>query len=342
MKKLLIVIVALSLLSGCELTNTPPLVVVPGEKNTELIAEQKAQIAALKNENITLEDKANLVKAESSKAAASVSATLESSRYIEPPLVREAVQEESKVALQRLPAPDPTEKVRALERMMLIITGQRDEALKKYAEVSKEVAVAKELISKKDVEIATSKKAVEEREATLVKLKTESDAEMVRAKADREAEIKRIRDEYESKERGMWILWIRIASLVLVVGGAVLLAVFKQLAEGAGLVAAGTIVGIVSIFVTWLTAQWWFPWLMGAILLLVLVAGGMAIYRLYKRKVLHEKLTAAMQDLKDESTTLGNDLWQKASEHIKYRMGGKESGLGKEQTAVVKQLGLDE
>ncbi len=341
MKKLFFVLLISFIFTGCETTNTTPPVVITGEKNAALISEQQTQITELKRQKTELEDKAAAVKIESSKAAASVQATLESSKYVEPPLVREAISEESKVALSRLPEPDPAEKVRALERMMLIITGQRDEALKKYAEVSKEVAVAKKAIEEKDATIKSNQKKIDERDVTIAQLRKDASAELEKARIDQAAEIKRIRDEYESKERSMWILWIRIASLVLVVGGAVLLAVFKQLTEGASLIAAGTIVGIVSIFVTWLTAQWWFPWMMGLVLLGVFVAGGMAIYNLHKRKQLHEKLTAAMQDLKDESVTLGNNLWEKASEHIKYRMGDKESGLGKVQAKVVKQLGLD-
>jgi len=341
MKKLSFIILSLFLLSGCNLTNQPTSNIVPGEKNTALIAEQQKQIDDLKKQNTALEDKAVAVKTESSKAASSVVATLESSKYVEPPLVREAISEESKVALSRLPEPDPAEKVRALERMMLIITGQRDEALKKYAEVSKEVAAAKKAIDEKEAAIAAAQKKLDDRDITIAQLKKDAAEESEKAKLDHAAEIKKIREEYENKERATWILWVRIASLVLIVGGAVLLAVFKMATEGGSLIAAGTIIGVVSIFVTWLTAQWWFPWLMGLVLLAVMIAGGRAIYNLYKRKVLHEKLTAAMQDLKDESTTLGNDVWEKTSDHIKYRIGDKDSPLGKAQKKIVKQLGLD-
>lgn len=342
MKKLLVTIFLTLFLSGCITPTTPTTNIIPGEKNEQLIQEQQKQIDGLKKQVETLEEKAKMVETESSKAAGSLSAIFEFNTYIEPPLVQEAIREEINLALARLASPDPAEKLRAQERMMLIITNQRDEAYKKYAVALNESNAMKKLIESKDMEIANSKKTIKERDDAIEKLKVDAAKELAKAKADQQAEINRIREEYESKERATWILWVRIASLALVIGGAIMLAVFKMPLEGGGLVLAGTVVGLVSIFVTWLTAQWWFPWLMGLLLVLVLVAVGVGIYRLYKRKLLHEKLTAAMQDLKDESATLGNELWEKVSDHIKYRMGDKNTGLGKEQAKVVKELGLDE
>jgi hypothetical protein len=121
------------------------------------------------------------------------------------------------------------------------------------------------------------------------------------------------------------------------VGGAVLAIVFHIVPEGAAFVGVGVVIGLVSIFIDWLAAQIWFPWACGGIILALLTAGGFALYRMWKQKTLQVKVTAALQDLKDESTTIGNDLWSKVSEHLDYRLGEKD---GAAQKKLVASLGL--
>ncbi len=330
---------------GCQTTET---VVIPeGPKAAELSAAKDKQIGELTKQTGDLKTARAAEQAEAAKAASNLKGVLKATEYMPEGLPTDAAKAEAELGLTRLPKDDPAETVKALERVVLIVTGQRDAALKLYAEADAATKLARTEIAAKDAEITKRDGEIAARVAALTKLTQEKEAE-AKAKAGeyqaaldkKDKELADFKKEQASKERAQWVLWTRIAGLGLIVVGVVLLAVFKLVAEGAGLAAGGVIIGLISIFIDWLTSQVWFPYLMGSILLGALVAAYFAIRRLYLKGELHNKVTAALVDLKDEAVTLGNNSWETVSGHLKYRLGDKNSVWGAEQAKEIAKLGL--
>lgn len=327
---------------GCHTTDT--IILPTGPKTAALMAAKNEQIKGLV-EQVKAEQEARLLEqALASKAASGLKGILKANSYLADSPIKEAIGLESDLALKSLPADDPAETVKSLERVVALITGQRDEAQRLYKEANAKIEVELANVKAKDVEIAKRDTTIKNIEARVVVLMDEAEQEKTKHANDvkkaldaKDEEIKRINDENASKERATWILWTRIISLGLVVIGAVIAIVFKIIPEGMSLVGVGVLIGLISMFVDWLTHQWWFPWLMGTALLGALIAGSLALWRAYKRHTLQGKVTAALQDLKDESVTLGNDVWAKTEEHLKYRLGEKDSEAQKKLAA---SLGL--
>lgn len=331
--------------ASCQTTDT---VVVPeGSKATELGKTKDEQIAGLVTQ-VKDEQAARLMEsALASKAASSVKGMLKVRDYLPAGLPSDAIKAEGDLALTRLPVDDPAETVKALERVVAIVTGQRDEANRLYREADAQTKVERTAKEAKDKEIAERDTVIKARESRIAVLEQEKANEQIAhakdvtdAIARKDKELADFKAEQASKERATWVLWTRIAGLGLIVIGVVLLAVFKLVVEGTGLAAGGVIIGLISIFIDWLTGTWWFPWMMGGLLLAMLGAGGYAIYRMWKKGVLHDKTTTALQDLKDEASTLGNNAWETVSDHLKYRLGDKSSFWGAAQAKAVAALGL--
>ncbi len=327
---------------SCQTTNS--IVLPSGPKAAALMAAKDDQIKGLVSQ-VKAEQEARLMdQALASKAASGLKGILKAREYLPDSPVKEAIGLESDLALTRLPPDDSAETVKALERVVAIVTGQRDEAQRLYREANAATAVERAAKEAKDKQIAALSIDITNREARIAVLTDEAEAEKIAHKNDVEkalaAKDKALADqaaEFASKERATWVLWTRIAGLLFIVGGAVIAIVFKIVPEGAAFVGVGVVIGLVSIFIDWLTRQVWFPWVCGGILLVMLGIGGYALYRMWKKNTLQIKVTAALQDLKDESNTLGNDVWDKVTEHLNYRLGEKD---GAAQKKLAASLGL--
>lgn len=330
---------------GCQHTDT---VILPeGPTAAQLAAEKDKQIAGLVAQVKAEQEARELEQAQAALVAANLEGILFAAEHVPTGLPRTAIEEEAKLGKERSPPANPAELLKAKDRVIAILNGEVEKARAMYGEASTEAAQAKAQIAAKDEEIVRRDRELAAREQVIAKLGEEAKIEREKhandvknALAAKDEAIKKVREEYASKERRWWINATRIAGLGLIVVGVVLLAVFKLPMEGGGLAAGGVIIGLLSMFFEWLTAQWWWPWLCGLLVLGVLIAIALTVYRLWKKRELHSRVTAALQDLKDEATTLGNDTWEKVSEHLKYRLGDKTSGWGKEQAKEVAALGL--
>jgi len=348
MMRLLVILIALLTMGATNQCSTTAVVLPEGPIATQLGAEKDKQIAGLVAQ-VKAEQAARLMdQALAAKAASGLKGIQKARTYLEESPVKEAIGLESDLALTRLPPDDPAETVKALERVVLIVTGQRDEAEKRYKEADAQTKVERAAKEAKDKELANQDIELKKRADALIQLAKDKDAETVAHKADfekamaaKDAEIKRIKDENASKERATWILWTRLAGLGLIVIGVVLMVVFKVIVEGAGLAASGVIIGLISIFIDWLTNQPWFPWLMGVILLGTIIAGGVALYRMWMRHELDKRKTQAIQDMRDEAAAKGDTKAIDAlDEHLEYRMGKDGSFWQKAQLKTEVDLGL--
>jgi len=332
--------------SQCQSTST---VVAPqGPTATELSAAKDQQIETLKKQAEEQKAQRAREQAEASKAASSIKGgILKANAYQPAGPPTEAINEEAKVALTRLPPDDPAETVAALERAIEMVEGERGKAMALYAAARKEAEVKQQVIVAKDKELEKRDQEISKRDTEIANLTKAAQLEREKAATDlaaalakKDKELADFKAEIASKERRWWINATRIAGLGLIVLGALAAFILKAFPEGAGLVGAGLFIGLTSIFIDWLTAQVWFPWLCVAVGVGALIAGYFAVRRMWKIKKLDEMKTAALQDAKDESTTLGDDAWEKLSEHLKYRMGDKNSFWGKAQMKEVAALGL--
>jgi hypothetical protein len=348
MKRVLALLIAALLIVGFTGCQTDTIIVPEGPAATALGVAKDEQIKGL-TAQVKAEQEARLLEqALAAKAASNFLGVLKALDYMDFSPAREAAAEESKLGKQRLGKDDPEETVKALERVVLLVTGQRDEALRRYAEADAATKTARAEIAAKDAEIVKRDETIKARETDIARLAREKLAEQAKhaddikkALAAKDAEIQRIKDEAASKERAQWVLWTRIAGLGLIVVGVVLLAVFKLVVEGAGLAAGGVIIGLISIFIDWLTNQPWFPYLMGGILLSALVAAYFAIRRLWIKHELDKRKTQAIQDLRDEAAAKGDTkAIDTLDEHLEYRMGKDGSFWQKQQVKTEVALGL--
>lgn len=332
---------------GSQCQTDTNVVVTEGPKATALAKQKDDQIAGLVAQ---VKDEQSARQAErllASQAASGVKGIIKATEYMPDSPPKEAAQDEAKLALSRLPPDDPAETVKALERVVLIVTGQRDEALKRYTLADAATKTALDQIAAKNADIAARDKTIIDREQDIAKLKDEATVEQAahiddvkKAIAAKNIEIQHIKDEEASKERRWWITTLRLTGLGCILAGIALIAFLKAIPQGAIFIVSGVVIGLAAIGIDMLTAMWWFPYACGLIGLLILGGGVWAAWHAYRTNTLHTKLTGALQDLKDESTTLKNDTWNKVVEHLQYRLGDSESFWAKQQNQLVGALGL--
>lgn len=348
MKRLghLLVIVVLACLMmgsrGCVTTDTA--ILPEGPKATELGRAKDEQIKGLVAQVKAEAEARELERLQSSLVAANLETIIFAAQHVDPGLPRNAIEEEAKLGIARSPAPNPEEIIKGKDRVIAILKNDVATAKAAYGKAFDEAKQAKLAIIEKNDEIAQRDGEIVKRDGVITQLtKDAADEKIAHAKDVQDALNKKDKafTDYKKaeaeKERATWVLWTRIAGLGFIVVGAVIAIMFKIVAEGASLVGVGVTIGLVSIFIDWLTAQIWFPWLCGGTILLALGLGGYALYRMWKKNTLQVKVTAALQDLKDESATLGNNLWSEVEQHLKYRLGDKG---GVEQKKLVASMGL--
>lgn len=347
MKKLFILsIIVISL--GLQSCKTLESIIIPeGPEAAKLNAEKDKQIVGLMQQVKNEQEARIMEKALASKVASNLKGILKATEYMPDSAPKEAAQEEAKLGLERSPADDPAETVKALERVVKFVTGQRDAALKDVAEARGENQKALKAIKDKEEEINKKNIEIKDRETKISSLEESAKIEKEKHKADitkmqnqHRQEIENIKKEFSDKEQKLWLLGIRSIGLFFILAGGVAIVVFKRLPEGALGLGLGLLIGVVSVGFDKLTSASWFPLAFGILVLIAVIAGAYSIYRLWKKGKLHEKTMAALQDLRDEAGTLGHDTWDKVEEHLKYRLGGKDSFWGKAQLKEVVSQGL--
>lgn len=307
----------------------------------EQIKEQAKQIDELKTTRAAEQKQASL-------AAANFEGVLYGAEHVDPGLPRNAIEEEAKLGKARLPEADPQEVIKAKDRVIAILQNEVAKAKELYGKAFDEAAQTKAQLAQKDKELNQRDQDLKTRDAKIEALneaakmeaqKHENDVRDLIAKKDKEkADLIK---EYESKERATWVLWARIISLALILGGTLLIVFLKMFYEGGGAIAAGMIIALLSMFVNWLVSQWWFMPLMCVLALVIIVIVGFALYHTWKKHRLSEKKAQAIQDYIDEKTIKGNiSAAEDLKEHLTYRIGGKDSFWGKEQAKEVTELGL--
>lgn len=327
--------------NGCITTDT--VVLSEGPKATELnkkkddqIAEQTAQLKA-KDEVRAAE------QALASKAASNIKGILKAREYLEPSLPSDAIQAEGELGLKRLPTDDPAETVRALERVVLIVTGQRDAAQKKYEEADAQTKLERAAKEAKDKEIVERNEKLKARDADIAHLKEEKIAEQAAHKKDVEDRLATLKKHYEDEQNAWFMRLFGICSIACVFIGIGIIAVSqgRLLIPGGILVVAGGLAILARSAIVAITAAPWFPYAAGLVILLVLGALGYALYRVWVKRALDDKKTQAIQDMIDENTTKGRtDVVDELKAHLAYRLGDKTTFWGKAQAAEVAALGL--
>ena len=283
-----------------------------------------------------------------SLAAANFDSILFAAGYVDIGLPRNAIEEEAKLGKERSPTPNPEEIIKGKDRVIAILQNDVAKAKELYGKAFDEAKQAKTEIEQKNKEIQKRDEEIEKRNQKIDQLEKDKVVEAEKHKKDveeaiarKDAEIKKIKDDMASKERATWVLWTRIAGLGFIIIGAVIAIVFKIIPEGASFVGVGVLIGLVSIFIDWLTNQPWFPWLCGGIILTIFAAGGYALYRMWVKHQLGDKKTQAIQDMIDEATVKGDiTKVEELKAHLEYRMGKKTDFWGKQQLKEVEKLGL--
>ena len=333
--------------SSCQGANSG-VTITEGPVAAELGKAKDEQIKGLTQQVIQEREKAALERQQASLAAANFDGILFAAEHVEIGLPRNAIEEEAKLGKARSPAPDPQEVIKAKDRVIAILQNEVAKAKELYGKAFNEAAQAKAQIAEKDRVIALKDVELDKRGQKISDLEVAKMAEFEKHKGDIKAALDakdKIMADYKKaeaeKERRWLINASRIAALGLIVAGAIALAVFKMIAVGGGLAAAGVLVGLISVGIETLTSQSWWPYLCGGVFLSIVVAGLVGLYQLWVKHQLSDKKAQAIQDMIDEATAKGDT---KAVEELKsnlaYRIGDKNSFWGKKQAAEVIKLGL--
>jgi len=338
------------LVGATECQQEPHTVVAPQLSSTQaLLNEKDQQIAVLKQQEADLKTQREAERQNASKAASNFQGVLKAAEYMADSPPKEAVVDESKLGIARLPADDPQETVRALQRVVLIVTGQRDEARKLYDAAAADAVQAKAVIAAKDQALAAKDAEIGARDAKIAELNNAMLAEQKKAAADlqnafatKEAEIQKLKDEQAAKERRLWVNTLRISSIGVVVAGIAAIAISQGAlwAQGGLLIVGGALLFGFGIAIDVLTSQRWFPYAVGVVVLLVLAAGAWWIYELWKNNRLNDMVLAAVQDIKDTSEATGSKLWDGVRDHFIYRLGNSDSYWGQVIQKKLVQRGL--
>lgn len=353
----------------------------PGGAAAAVTKNQEAEIIALKAQVVAVDEKTKEYLKIGAAAAGNVHGVLTAATHVEAGLPKEAVIAEATLAQDALALPSsaPAELVAAYSqsaleaerRVNLILTGQRDAARVAYESEKTATRTLRDAIVAKDAEIETSKAAVLKVEgekvalvqAAKVELEANRKAQQSALDAKDEALVK-YKAEVASKERKYWVNGIRVVCGALILIGVLAIALTKGEALIQGGIMAGC--GVLGIFIAVgfdiLTSQKWFPWAFGGVALLALGAGVMFMRHLFLTQVLYRKQSEAIQDAHDEAG-MANDVtaettapfpapiteavekrkavWAELEKHLKFRMGGKDSSLGKELKKRLVARGLD-
>jgi hypothetical protein len=339
-------LLAVLILCGCETTKT--IIIPEGEVAAKLGVEKDKQIAGLVAQIKAERERADLSEHQASLASANFDGILFAREHLTPGLPSTAIEEEAKLGKARLPAADPTELLKAKDRVIAILNGEVEKAKALYGAASSEAARAKATIAAKDQEIAARDKEIETQSGWIADLTEKAKLEREQAAKDAQdretahkTEILTLKDDYANKQQQLWLLGIRAVGLLFILGGGLAIIIFKRIPEGALGLGLGLLIGIVSVGFDKLTSAPWFPVAFGVLILIALGAVSYTVYRIVRKGKLHDKLTAAIQDLRDEDAIKGTSLFKDALEpHLHYRIGDKTTSLGKEQAATVISLGL--
>lgn len=340
-------LLACLMLAGCP-TDSTTVVAPEGPRAAALGQTRDEQIAALTKRLADEKAQRDKEAAEAAKAASSLKGIKKAKDYLPDSRPKEAISQEADVALARLPPDDPVETVKALERAIEMVEGQRDKALADYRAAISEARAAQDVIAAKDKELVTKDGEIAVRDKTLVQQRADAATEQENQRKTlqgvidgKDKEIQHIKDEQAAKEKRWWVNAVRIVGLGFIVVGAVLIIAFKVIPEGIGSVIVGIIIGLAAIGIDILVNQWWFPWACGIVGLLVLGGGGFALYRMWIKHQLDDKKTQAIQDMIDEAIAKGDlTAVEELKAHLTYRMGDKDSFWGRQQTKAVAALGL--
>jgi hypothetical protein len=349
-RALALLLLGFFLVGATECQQDSKTVVAPQLPATQsLLAEKDRQLEDLKKQEADLKSQRDAERQNASKAASNFQGVLKAAEYLPESPPKEAVVDESKLGITRLPADDPQETVRALQRVVLIVTGQRDEARKLYDAAAADAIQAKAVIAEKDKALAAKDAEIGARDTRIAELNNAMLAGQKKAAADlqnafaaKDAEIQKLKDEQAAKERRLWVNTLRIGSVGIVLAGIAAIAISQGAlwVQGGLLVLGGALLFGFGIAIDILTSQWWFPYAAGFVALLVLAGGGWWIYELWKTDRLNDKVLAAVQDIRSTSEATGSKLWAEVREHFIRRLGGSNGYWGRVIQQKLVQKGL--
>lgn len=332
--------------TSCQTTDT--IILPTGPKAAALGKAKDEQIAGLLAQVKAEQEARELADQMSSLAAANFDTIIFAATYVDTGLPRNAIEEEARLGKARSRPSNPAEVIKGKDRVIAILQNEVEKAKTLYGQAFDEAAQAKLVIDAKDKEIAARDVTIKNAEARIAILTDEAQVEKDAHKADvervlaaKDAEIAKVKSDAASKERATWVLWTRIAGLMFIVGGAIIAIVFKIVPEGAAFVGVGVVIGLVSIFIDWVTAQWWFNYACGGTILVIIAIGSYALWRMWLNHQLDIKKTQAIQDMRDEAAAKGDTKAIDAlDEHLEYRLGQDGSFWQKQQVKSEVALGL--
>ena len=340
----LVLVTALLFCLGAEnqCASTPP--TVSGQLGQAAQKEndaKDAQISELKALVTTQAQKFDDAKKVVAKAGANVHGVIVAAVHVNDGLPKDAVVAEANLAsdtLATVSPPDPEASLEAERRVNLILTNQRDAALKAYGAAQTEVSSLKTALAQKDAEIGQHQASIAARDQQLVQLAKDRQAEIAANAAKiqtvingYESKIQQMKDEEAAKQRRMWLNVMRFGGFGIILVGIVVIALTRgeAIIQGGILILGGGLVIGIGLAFDIVTSQPWFPYVAAIVGLLILGGAAWGVYHLWQTNQLYQKTTAAMQDVKDEAASQGSDLWNKVREHLQYRLGPSDGYWGK-------------
>lgn len=339
----LFLIPLLAICMGFTSCQSDTVVVADGPKAVELMAAKDEHIKGLvqqvKDEHAAL----LLEQASSAKTTSNAKSALKAHDYLEESLAKQAIGFELGLILARQSKDDAKETAEGYERVVAIITGQRDKANELYNKANKDIETERAAKEAKDKEIVTRDAKLKAGSEKMAQLEIDVKAEKLAHVKDVQSTIDRLTKERDEAEQKSIMFWLGIGSVGLIIGGIVLIAMTsgRLIVEGSILSVGGGLVILLRLGYLSLISQPWFPIAAGIVAAIIIATIGWAIYRLWISHKLDVKKTQAIQDMRDEAAAKGNTTAiDQLDEHLEYRMGQDGSFWQKHQVKTEVALGL--
>jgi predicted nucleic acid-binding Zn-ribbon protein len=326
------------LFSGCQTAPAPVINAQTGDENKKLVEDLNGQIATLKSQVQTLNEKLSEKDKIIGKVAGSATGIDVGVQHIEgESRGKDVVVAENTLIKKATGEPPAEERAAAAERTLAILQGDLKRQQELYGKATAQIDETKKVIAQKDLEISNRDQEIKNRDAALAEQKKKSDQEAV-ATASKwqgvvngyENRITTMKNEQAAKERKLWINTLRFGGFGIVLLGVIALAVTsgRALAPGLILIGSGALVILIGVAIDILTSQWWFPYAAGLVGLIFLFGLGWFCWNLFKAHKNGETSVAMLNDMKTEAETLASkgdaeakSLLDQIKSHAEYRFG---------------------
>lgn len=317
------------------------------DPSADALREKTAELAKAGDAIKTLQSEIDAAKKIAATAGAGVHGVqIAADRVTDEPTKQAVIAEATaaKTSLDQLAAPDPAASAAAELRVGRVVSQELDATKKQLTDVSAELAQRKADLAQSTAKVAAQTdqlaqhdKRIQDQDAVVAAKGKEVESWTQKWQTEhnnRWSAGRQIAEERAAADRAALrapLGWcgrvVALAGMALIVGGLLIFALTsgEALTQGILAVLAGALVVTCGLKIEALWLSKLFPYTAGVVTALALTSVGWALFYTWQTHQLYRKITAALQDAKDESAATGSDVWNELREHLKYRLNDGRS-----------------